>query len=105
MSVPVNYTNSDVFEMWERIGTIDVVLCCIPVVSTVTNIVVLLAQGIMKAIEKCFGESRGKTAFAAAFKNYLRERPSVGYIALIPVIGNGVLGAMIVYHNVLRARK
>lgn len=74
-----------------RFESIDTALCCIPAVSTVTNMVHLLAMVIMKALEKCFAVQ----IFEGDYKEFLESRRSMMYVSLIPLIGNLVVCAVL----------
>lgn len=81
--------------------TVDRIACCIPVVSTVTNVVHLLAKAIMVTLERFFGVSRSKV-FGEGYRHYLEEdRRPVLYVSLIPVVGNCLVGALWL-HDILQ---
>lgn len=76
-----------------RLETFDRVTGCIPVVSTVTNTVHLLAMVIMKVLEKCFGVQ----IFGKDYTEFLENRRPWMYASVIPVLGNCAVGAWLLF--------
>lgn len=77
------------FKIVSTLFTIDRIASYIPVVSTVTSIIHLLARAIMKVLGESFEVS--PSALKRVCSKFLNGRATYRYIALIPVLGNGVV--------------
>lgn len=77
------------FKIVSTLFTIDRIASYIPVVSTVTSIIHLLARAIMKVLgESC---EVSPSNLKRVCSKFLNGRATYRYIALIPVLGNGVV--------------
>lgn len=83
--------------IYSCLRTIDDVLCCIPVVSTVANAVHLLALMVMKVLEKYF-DVIPRRSFLFTYKIFLEVRSVHEYvISSIPVLGNCIYVAVLLF--------